>query len=193
MQALLHCPQPCSMPLLTHASTGDFWTFTGKSASVSCGVIGPFYWVLVCTGFFLCPSRVCCPVLCKFWWLYGGVNGDLLQEGLHHTQVCCTQSPCPCGSPLLTHTSTRDAQTQFCHSLCGVSGSWCTQGLFEPSERFWRLWSVTLNAYSPLLPPCWGFSALGHRVSSHSHSHTAVATLTLCNQSHIKNYTRVKH
>ena len=20
------------------------------------------------------------PVLCKFWWLYGGVNGDLLQE-----------------------------------------------------------------------------------------------------------------
>ena len=35
------------------------------------------------------------PVLCKFWWLYGGVNGDLLQEGLCHTQVCCTQSPFP--------------------------------------------------------------------------------------------------
>ena len=25
------------------------------------------------------------PVLCKFWRLYGGVNGDLLQEGLCHT------------------------------------------------------------------------------------------------------------
>ena len=33
------------------------------------------------------------PVLCKFWQLYGGVNGNLLQEGLCHTQVCCTQSP----------------------------------------------------------------------------------------------------
>ena len=34
--------------------------------------------------------------------LYGGVNGNLLQEGLCHTQVCCTQSPCPCSRPLLT-------------------------------------------------------------------------------------------
>ena len=25
------------------------------------------------------------PVLCKFWWLYGGMNGALLQEGLCHT------------------------------------------------------------------------------------------------------------
>ena len=57
-------------------------------------------------------------VLCKFWWFYGGVNGDLLQEGLCHTQVCCTQSPCPCGSLLLTHTSTGDTQT-----LKGRSGS----------------------------------------------------------------------
>ena len=53
--------------------------------------------------------------------LYGGVNSDLLQEGLCHTQVCCTQSPCPCGSPLLTSTSSGDAQTQLCLSLCRVS------------------------------------------------------------------------
>ena len=32
------------------------------------------------------------PVVCKFWWLYGGVNGHLLQEGLCHTQVCCTHA-----------------------------------------------------------------------------------------------------
>ena len=51
------------------------------------------------------PPRVYFPVLCKFWQLYDGVNGDLLQEGLCHTQVCGTQSPCPCGSPLLTCTS----------------------------------------------------------------------------------------
>ena len=42
------------------------------------------------------PCKSLFLVLCKFWWLYGGVNGDLLQEGLCHTQGCCTQSPCPC-------------------------------------------------------------------------------------------------
>ena len=39
-----------------------------------------------------------------------------------HTQVHCTQSPCPCSSPLPTHTSSGDTQRQFCLSLCGVSG-----------------------------------------------------------------------
>ena len=96
-------------------------------------LLSPGSW---CTGS-VAPSRVYFPVLCKFWQLCGGDNGDLLQEGLCHIQVCCTQSPCPCGSPLLTHTSTGDAQTQFCLSLCGVPGSWCTQGLFMPSERLW--------------------------------------------------------
>ena len=51
------------------------------------------------------------PVLFKFWQLYGGVDGNLLQEGLCHTQVCCTQSPCPCSRPLLTHTYSGDTQT----------------------------------------------------------------------------------
>ena len=35
--------------------------------------------------------------------LYGGVNGDLLQEGLCHTQVCCTQTPAPVQATL-SHT-----------------------------------------------------------------------------------------
>ena len=51
--------------------------------------------------------------------LYGGVNGDLLQEGLCHTQVCSTQSPCPCGSPLLTCASTGETQTVLSQSLWG--------------------------------------------------------------------------
>ena len=128
------CPQPCSRPPPTHTSAGDSWTLRGMCGSVSCGVTAPFSWVLVCTRFCLCPPRVFSPVLCKFWRLYGGVNGDLLQEGLCHTQVCCTQSPCPCSRSLLTHTSTGDTQTQFWLSLCGVSGSWCTQALLEPSK-----------------------------------------------------------
>ena len=105
------CSQLCSRPPPTHASAGDSWTLMGKSGSVSCGVTAPFSWVLVHTRFCLCPPRIYFPVLCKFWQLYGGVNGDLLQKGLCHTQVCCTQSPCPCGSPLPIHTSTGDAQT----------------------------------------------------------------------------------
>ena len=62
-------------------------------------------------GFVFALQESVCPVLCKFWGLYGGVNGDLLQEGLCHTHVCCTQSPRPSGRPLLTHTSARDTQT----------------------------------------------------------------------------------
>ena len=42
------------------------------------------------------------------------------------------QSPCPCGSPLLTRTSTGDAQTQLCLSLCGVPGFWYTQVCLSP-------------------------------------------------------------
>ena len=156
------CPQPCSMPIPTQAFTRDCWTPTGKSGTVFCGVTVPFSWVLM-HKVLLCPPRVYFPVLCKFWQLYGGVNVDLLQEDLCHTH---TQRPCPFGRPLPTHTSTGDTQTQFCLSLCGVPGSWCTQGLFELSEQLWREWGLILNANLPLLLSCWGFSfALGCRVS----------------------------
>ena len=100
-------------------------TLTGKSGSVSCGVTAPFSWVLVHTRFCLCPPRVCFPSPCKFWLLSGGVNCHLLQEGLCHTHVYCTQSPCLCSSPLLTGTSTEDTHIQFWLSFCVVSGSWC--------------------------------------------------------------------
>ena len=47
-----------------------------------------------------------------------------------------------------------------------VSGSWCTQGLFESSEHLWQVRGLILNMTSPLLPSCWGFSfALGRGVS----------------------------
>ena len=114
MWVLLHS----LLPPLQQATTNLclYWrlkTLPGKSGSVFCGITAPFSRVLVNTRFCLCPPRVYFPVLCKFWQLYGGINGDLLQGGLCHTQVGCTQSPCPCGSPLLTHTSTGEAQTQF--------------------------------------------------------------------------------
>ena len=118
----------------------------------------------------MCPPRAYFSDLCKFWKLCGGVNDDLLQEGLCHYQVCCTQSPWPCGSPLVTCTSTGDTQTQFCLSLLGFPGSWCAQGLFEPSERLWREWGLILNVNPSLLPSCWGFSFALERGISHSRS-----------------------
>ena len=66
------CPQkPCSRPLMTHASTRDSWTLTGKSGSVSCRVTAPGSRVLMHTRYSLCPPRVCFPnpVLAALWWV----------------------------------------------------------------------------------------------------------------------------
>ena len=65
----------------------------------------------------------------------------------------------------------QETPKQFCLSLCGVSGSWCTQSLFEPSEHLWRVWGLILKAILPLLLSCWGFCfALGRGISPQSHS-----------------------
>ena len=63
-------------------------------------LLSPGSW---CTQGFVCAlEESVSSVLCKFWWLCGRINGDLLRKGLCHTQVCGTQSSCPCGRPLLT-------------------------------------------------------------------------------------------
>ena len=56
-----HHPWPRSRPPSTLTSARDSWTLMGMSRSVSCGVTAPFSWVLVCTGFCLCPPSVCFP------------------------------------------------------------------------------------------------------------------------------------
>ena len=92
------------------------------------------------------------PVLCKFWQLYGRINGDLLQEDLCHTQVCCTQSPCLCGRPLLTRTSAGDTQTlKGRSSSVSVGSPGVLKVLFEPSKHFWWVWCLILNTILPLL------------------------------------------
>ena len=66
------------------------WVSLGQSLARSL-LLPPGSW---CIQGFVCalPESVS-PVLCKFWQFYGGVNGDLLQEGLCHTQICCTHAP----------------------------------------------------------------------------------------------------
>ena len=76
-------------------------------------LLSPGSW---CTRFCVCPPRVYFPVLCKFWQLCGGVNGNLLEKvPFRH---CYTQCPQPCSRPSPTHTSAGDSWT-----LLGKSGS----------------------------------------------------------------------
>ena len=115
---------PHSMPPTLQQPTADprlrqtLLDTHNKSGSVSSGVTAPFCWILVDTRFSLCPPRVF-PQSCVLG-LYGGDNGDLLLEGLCHTQVCCTQSPWPWDRPLLTLTP---LQETLKHSKAGLAQS----------------------------------------------------------------------
>ena len=117
------CPQPAEGH---HQPTPPLDMAGHSRASLGQSLLGS---LLLSLGSWYTKAFVCAhqesvsSVLFKFWWLSGGLNGNLLQEGLCHTQVYCTRSPCPCSSPLLTCTSTGDPQTQLWLSLCGVSGS----------------------------------------------------------------------
>ena len=121
---------------------GHSWARLGQSL-VGSLLLSPGSW---CTQGSICAlQESISPVLCKFWQLYGGVNGDFLQEGLCHTQVWGTK-PYPSLLhpellPLQQSTAApylywRHSNTQ-CLSLSGVFGSWCTQGLFEPFQHLW--------------------------------------------------------
>ena len=60
------CPRPCSRPLAIHASTGDSWTLTGMSGSVSMVslLLSPGSW---CEQSFVCALQESVyPVLYKF-------------------------------------------------------------------------------------------------------------------------------
>ena len=119
-QALLH-----SVPPTLQQATADphlCWRLLDIHGQVWVSLLWGHWSFLLGPGAhkgFICALQEFVPwVLCKFWWHCGGVNGDLLQEGLCYTQVCCTQSSCCCSRLLLTHTSTGDTQT-----LKGRSGS----------------------------------------------------------------------
>ena len=76
-------------------------------------------------------------------------------------------APAQATDDLYLHRRHSNTQRQVCLSLCGVSRSWCTQVLFEPSEHLWQVWGLILNMILPLLQSCWGFSFdLEHGISS---------------------------
>ena len=91
--AVLNAPNPAAghhQPMLPPETPGHSQASLGQSL-VGSLLLSSGSW---CTQDFVCALQESVSlVLCKFWQLYGGVNGDLLQEGLCHTQVCHTQSP----------------------------------------------------------------------------------------------------
>ena len=103
--AVLSAPNPAvghCQPMPPPETPGHSRASLGSSL-VGSLLLSPASW---CAQGFVCAlQESVSPVLCKFLCLY-----DLLQEGLCHTQVYCTQSPCPCSSLLLTHTITGDTQ-----------------------------------------------------------------------------------
>ena len=150
----------CSVPPTLHQATTDprlCQRLLHSRASLAQSLVGslllsPRSW---CTQDFVCTlQEPVSPVLCMFWWLYGGVNGDLLQKGLCHTWVCCTQNPCSCGRPPLTHTYAGDTQTLKGRSCQSVGSPGVHKVLFEPSKHLWWVWDLILNMTS-LLPSSW--------------------------------------
>ena len=157
--AALSTPDPASghcWPTSPPETPGHPQESLGQSL-VGSLLLSPGSW---CAQAFVCALyESVSPALCKFWLLSGGVNGNLLQKGLCHTQIYFPQSSCPCGRPLMTRNSAGDTQT-----LNGRSGSVSvgSPGVhkvwFEPSDHLWWVCGLILNAISPLLPFCWGFS-----------------------------------
>ena len=97
MHALLHTVPPALQqaifqPTPPLETPGHSWASLDQSL-VGSLILSPGSW---CTQISVCSlQESVAPVLCKFWQLYGGVNGHFLQEGLCHTQVYCTQAPAP--------------------------------------------------------------------------------------------------
>ena len=61
---LFSAPNPLAGHCQTTLPSGDSWTLTGKSGSVSSGVTAPFSWVLVHTNFTFVPSKSLFPQSC---------------------------------------------------------------------------------------------------------------------------------
>ena len=140
-------PQFFSRPPLTQAFTGDFQTPIGKSPVGS---------------LFLSPGSWCTKFCCA---LQESISQSCVSSGSSIVGLITTSSkrtyaiPTPRAPvPETDHCRPVPPQETLKHSslcLCGVPGSWCTQGLFEPSECLWQECSWILNVNSLLLLSCW--------------------------------------
>ena len=124
------CPQPCSSTTDPHLHQRLLDTHQQVWVSllwVHCSfLLGPW-----CTSFCFFSPRVCFPVLCKFWRLYGVVNGDLFQEGLCYMLYPGLLHP----EPLPLQQSTADLYLHRRHSKTVLS------------QYLWTLWVLVHTRY----------------------------------------------
>ena len=146
-----HC-QPTPLP----ETPGHSWASLGQSLLGS-QLLSPESWW---AQSFVCSLQESVfPVLCMFWQLYGGVNGNLLQEGLWYAQVYCIQGPCPCSSPLLTCNCAGD--TVLSQSLWGLWVLVCTMFVWALQASLVGMGFDSKRDFTPptillgLLPCCW--------------------------------------
>ena len=133
--ATLSAPNLAAVHRCPHTSAGTSWTLTGKSGSFPCGVTAPFSWVLVHTGLACALQESVSPVLCKFWWLCGRVNGQFLQEGLWNTRSAAPRAR----SHVAGHWQPVTPQETLKHSKASlVQFLW---GLQVHTSFVWAIWA----------------------------------------------------
>ena len=124
--ATLMAPDPAAghcQPMSPQETPGHSWASLGQSL-VGSLLLSPR---TQCTQFSVCVlQESISTVLCNFWHLYGGVNGDLFKEGPSYPSLL-RREPLPLGSLLLTCISTGDTQTLFCLSLLWSRVLVCTR------------------------------------------------------------------
>ena len=95
-------------------------------------------------------------------WLYGRINGDLLQETLSYRlceQVAALRTPAPVTGHFCSVLPQEVWLKQRSGSVSvGSLGPGVHEVLFEPSKHLWWVWDLILNTILPLLPSCHGFS-----------------------------------
>ena len=88
------------------------------------------------------------------WWLYGGANDNLLQDGLCHMLfIPDLLQP----EPLFPWQATQTYKVKSGSVSVGSLSPGAQKVLFEPSEHIWGVQCLILNAILPLLPSYWDF------------------------------------
>lgn len=152
----------------------------GKSASISCGVIAPFFPSSLAHK--VCgPLKDSLPCPAQFWQLCDGVNGDL-RRGVCHA-VCTPTAPAAGCRPLLRGHSVLGSVSVSCE----VPGSWITHTVcFSPLGILWRSGPVWFNQLAPsyllgllLCTWTWGCYLLQSHSSTINHPPKPVAGIYL--------------
>ena len=117
----------------------------------------------------LCPPRVCFPVLCKFWQLYGGLMATSSKSAYAIPKSVAPRAPVP----VADHCQPVSPQGTLKHSSVSVSVGSLGPGIHKVCLS--PLHISGRNTNSPFLPFCWNFSfALGNVSFSGGIQHSPV-------------------